>query len=136
MKNPLRFRPLTLAAMLVLITVIAIPLSYVAQRRNWNLQRKAALQNAAKNFGMKFEFDVQPPKGRWLLNPRQRPMESRSHSTINCLVPFATLSTRDLLHLSEQCFATLISSSSLSFPKSATLNCIGRMKLVTLPCTF
>ena len=31
----------TLWALLVLITVVAIPLSYVAQRRSWNLRRKA-----------------------------------------------------------------------------------------------
>jgi hypothetical protein len=31
----------TLWAMLVLITVVAIPLGYVAQRRAWNLRRKA-----------------------------------------------------------------------------------------------
>jgi hypothetical protein len=37
------FRPrFTLAALLVLTTVIAIPLGYVAQRRAWNLRRKAA----------------------------------------------------------------------------------------------
>lgn len=36
------FRPrFSLWAMLVLITVVAIPLAYVAQRRNWNLRRLA-----------------------------------------------------------------------------------------------
>lgn len=42
-KRGIRFRPrFTLAALLVLITVVAIPLAYVAQRRAWNLRRKAA----------------------------------------------------------------------------------------------
>jgi hypothetical protein len=39
------FRPrFTLAALLVLITLVAIPLGYVAQRRAWNLRRKAAYE--------------------------------------------------------------------------------------------
>jgi hypothetical protein len=39
------FRPrFTLAALLVLISIIAIPLGYVAQRRGWNLRRKAAYE--------------------------------------------------------------------------------------------
>lgn len=62
-----RLRPrFTLAALLVLITVMAIPLSYVAQRRNWNLRRKAAFEAlTAKGVGLSpevfDEFATPPP---------------------------------------------------------------------------
>jgi hypothetical protein len=43
--NRWRIRPrFTLWALLVLITVIAIPLAYVTQRRSWNLKRAAACE--------------------------------------------------------------------------------------------
>ena len=56
-KQPARSRFIrprfSLWAMLVLITVVAIPLSYVAQRRSWNLRRKAAWEFlASKGIGL------------------------------------------------------------------------------------
>jgi hypothetical protein len=50
------FRPrFTLAALLLLITVVAIPLGYVAQRRAWNLKRKVVIENLAAK-GASFQF--------------------------------------------------------------------------------
>jgi hypothetical protein len=55
-----RFRPtFSLWAMLVLVTVFAIPLSYVAQRRSWNLKRKAAYEVfVAKKYQVKTSWVV------------------------------------------------------------------------------
>src|SRR5438045_3649817 len=58
-KRRFLFRPrFTLAALLVLITIVAIPLSYVAQRRAWNLKRKAAYEALSAR---QFQFQVDDP---------------------------------------------------------------------------
>lgn len=51
----------SLWAMLVLITVVAIPLSYVAQRRSWNL-RRAAARRELEEAGLFFVPLYQRPK--------------------------------------------------------------------------
>lgn len=68
--RPRFLRPrFSLWAMLVLVTVVAIPLSYVAQRRSWNLRRKAAYERfVAKEFLLKPQappvvVSTSPPTG-------------------------------------------------------------------------
>ena len=69
-----RLRPrFTLAALLLLLTFVSLPLAYIAQRRAWNLKRKAAVETlTAKGAGLLPEvFDefapappaVPPPSG-------------------------------------------------------------------------
>lgn len=60
----------SLWAMLVLITVIAIPLSYVAHRRNWNLKRKAAYEQLTAR-ELQFAFE-DPTSTSMIVRPRKR----------------------------------------------------------------
>ena len=48
----------SLWAMLVLVTVVAIPLAYVAQRRSWNLRRLAAYELLIDKHLLREEWDV------------------------------------------------------------------------------
>lgn len=74
------FRPrFTLAALLLLISIVSPPLAYFGQRRAWNQKRKTAIESlTAKGFGFSpevpSEFGILPPEASPGLPPAPAPV--------------------------------------------------------------